>query len=533
MTFMQKIVKISDNPDIGTLNNLVDLVNKNDLSTANKEVKNLTKKYPSSDVLHNISGLIAEKFNNFENAIYHYKSAIKIRPENVDSHFNLGNIYFQSKNYLQAISSFENCLKIDDRIAKAHNNIGLVFIERGKDYQELAINSFKKAIQIDPNFSQSYNNLSAILFKIGKYDEAIFYGKKALELNPCYAQAANNIGNACYEKGLTEKAYKYFKKSIQISPNYPDANWNLSLYYLAKGNFQRGWELFDSRWKTSIFKGQKIEFDKPVWSPSLKSKILIWNEQGIGDEIQFSSVLNEVKKDCEQMHVVADKRLINLFNRSFSDINFIKNDEINTINYDFQIPIASLLKFYRKNKSDFVKNQRKFILSDEYLKNEIRSLISSKSSKILCGLSWLTTNPSNFFKRNLDIVKFFQFLPRDKFSFINLQYGISNNDLIELRNNYGIEIFNFSQINLFQNIDAQAALIDACDVVVSIANSVAHLSSSLNKNTKVILPKVCDWRWGLNGEKSFWYKNTKLYRQKDLSDWDYVYKKISDDLKKL
>ena len=104
---MQQMVKISDNPDIETLNYLVDLVNKNDLSTANNKVKNLTKKYPSSDVLHNISGLIAEKFNNFENAIYHYKSAIKIRPENVDSHFNLGNIYFQSKNYLQAISSFE------------------------------------------------------------------------------------------------------------------------------------------------------------------------------------------------------------------------------------------------------------------------------------------------------------------------------------------------------------------------------------------------------------------------------------------
>ena len=399
MTFMQNTVKMSDNPDVETLNYLLDSVNNNDLSTANNEVKDLIKKYPSSDVLHNISGLIAEKFNNFENAIYHYKSAIKIRPENVDSHFNLGNIYFKSKSYLQAISAFENCLKIVDRIAKAHNNIGLVFIERGKDYQELAINSFKKAIQVDPNFFQSYSNLSAILFQIGKYDEAICYGKKALELNPCYAQAANNIGNAYYEKGLTEKAYKYFKKSIQISPNYPDANWNLSLYYLAKGNFEKGWELFDSRWKTSIFRGKKLDFDKPVWSPSSKSNILIWNEQGIGDEIQFSSILNEVKKDCEQMHVVVDERLINLFNRSFSGINFIKKDEINTINYDFQIPIASLLKFYRKNKSDFVKNQRKFILSDEYLKNEIRSLISSKSSKILCGLSWLTTNPSNFFKK--------------------------------------------------------------------------------------------------------------------------------------
>ena len=82
---------------------------------------------------------------------------------------------------------------------------------------------------------------------------------------------------------------------------------------------------------------------------------MIWNEQGIGDEIQFSSILDEVRKDCEQMHVVADERLINLFNRSFSDINFIKKDEINTINYDFQIPIASLLKFYRKIKVTLLK----------------------------------------------------------------------------------------------------------------------------------------------------------------------------------
>ena len=164
----------------------MNLVNDNDLSTANNKVKDLTKKYPSSDVLHNISGLIAEKLIILKMLF----TIIKVQsssPENVDSHFNLGNIYFQSKNYLQAISSFENCLKIDDSIAKAHNNIGLVFIERGKDYQELAINSFKKAIQIDPNFFQSYSNLSAILFEIGKYDEAIFYGKSFRD-KPCYAK---------------------------------------------------------------------------------------------------------------------------------------------------------------------------------------------------------------------------------------------------------------------------------------------------------------------------------------------------------
>ena len=99
-------------------------------------------------------------------------------------------------------------------------------------------------------------------------------------------------------------------------PNYPDANWNLSLYYLAKGNFEKvgNYSIQDGKLQ---FLEEKKEFDKPVWSPSLRSNILIWNEQGIGDEIQFSSVLNEVKKDCEQMHVVVDERLINLLTDLF------------------------------------------------------------------------------------------------------------------------------------------------------------------------------------------------------------------------
>ena len=132
---MQQMIKISDNPDIETLKYLVDLVNKNDLSTANNKVKNLTKKYPSSDVLHNISGLIAEKFNNFENAIYHYKSAIKIRPENVDSHFNLGNILKASSKLDEALYNLKKAKEHRMDPEKCLAVMGQVLLDQGKHHE--------------------------------------------------------------------------------------------------------------------------------------------------------------------------------------------------------------------------------------------------------------------------------------------------------------------------------------------------------------------------------------------------------------
>ena len=51
-----------------------------------------------------------------------------------------------------------------------------------------------------------------------------------------------------------------------------------------------------------------------------KENLLILREQGIGEEILFSSVYQEIIRKFENIKIEADKRLVSIFNRSFEKI---------------------------------------------------------------------------------------------------------------------------------------------------------------------------------------------------------------------
>ena len=88
-------------------------------------------------------------------------------------------------------------------------------------------------------------------------------------------------------------------------------------------------------------------------------------------------------------------------------------------------------------------------------------------------------------------------------------------------------------IDLYNDIDGLAALITACDCIITIDNLTSHLSGALSKNTKLLLPRIADERWGLDPKKSYLYKNTTLYRQSIFGDWNEPINKIKEDLEYL
>jgi len=99
-----------------------------------------------------------------------------------------------------------------------------------------------------------------------------------------------------------------------------------------------------------------------------------------------------------------------------------------------------------------------------------------------------------------------------------------------LKNETGIEIINIDEIDKFNDIDGLASLISACDLVVSTTNVTVHLSASLGKDTRVLLPINPDARWGIKGKRSYWYKSVQLYRQIYLGDWTHPLNELKDDL---
>ena len=105
--------------------------------------------------------------------------------------------------------------------------------------------------------------------------------------------------------------------------------------------------------------------------------------------------------------------------------------------------------------------------------------------------------------------------------FIDLQYGDTTEERSQISRDHDVEIQRLATIDNKTDINNLAALIDACDVVVTVSNTTAHLSAALGKPTLVLLPWHTPlWYWHLNSMDSRWYPSAVLLRQSTAGNWN-------------
>ena len=140
--------------------------------------------------------------NNFQDAQYYYQKVLKIDPDHINTHNNLGVIFKELKENQKAKECFEKVIKIDPNYAGAHNNLGVIFIEFGENQK--AKECFEKAIEINPNYADAYNNLGAIFQELEEIEKAKECFEKAIAINPDYRVALLNKGKILFLQGEFE-----------------------------------------------------------------------------------------------------------------------------------------------------------------------------------------------------------------------------------------------------------------------------------------------------------------------------------------
>ena len=134
-------------------------------------------------------------------------------------------------------------------------------------------------------------------------------------------------------------------------------------------------------------------------------------------------------------------------------------------------------------------------------------------------------------ERSIDLYSLANALNSPQLSLLNLQYGDVNNEIEDLKRKCNIEIAYEKDLDIFNNVDFLASMIEACDLVISIDNSTIHLSGALGKKTWVLLPKIADWRWGGDTNKSYWYQSLHLFRQTTQNDWSDILQAVQEKVK--
>jgi hypothetical protein len=385
-----------------------------------------------------------------------------------------------------------------------------------------------------PKNAMAHNNLACSYRELKLYEKSVDEHLICLALDPLLAEGYLNLGVTFTHMNNHTEAMNSFERALKIDPEMPEAHWNLGTALLRHAEFRRGWLEYEWRWKLPKFPSPRLQTNLPLWQNADHNiRLLIWGEQGIGDEIMFSSFLEKATLLSNDCTVRIDARLVSLFSRSFPSLKFIpSNEPYDDSNFDCHLPIGSLGNIFF-NTPEKIAN-----LPQAYLKANLEQteLLKSKLHNpkgITCGISWSSKNAKLGSSRSIDLEYLLSTIDCQKIKFINLQYGDVYEEINKAQINTKQNVTTITDINNFSDLDGLASLISACDLVITIDNSTAHLSGALGKPTWILLPANAEWRWLSNGDTSYWYHHVKLFRQRVEGEWHDPMRALNACLKEL
>ncbi len=307
-----------------------------------------------------------------------------------------------------------------------------------------------------------------------------------------------------------------YRHCLRLDATDGRAKFYLSLASLSLGDFDQGTRFYPHRLPPE----QAARFASVApWSPDApRGRVLIWAEQGIGDEVMFLQLLHLAEELDFAFTVECDPRLISLFRANFPDIAFVaRNGPIDAGAFDYQVAMGDLLGFFHRPL-------REGRLWRPSLVPVPRADVAARVAQVkrgrkLVGLSWFSVNEEYGLRRTVPVETLCRALDPKRHAIAILQYLPQDEDLATLRDR-GFDCI--ADVDGFNDIEAVMALIGACDAVVSIDNSVAHFAGAVGVETHLLLPALPNWRWGVSGERSYWYPNMRLHRRAPGIGWDGV-----------
>ncbi len=184
-------------------------------------------------IAHNYLGNVLVGQGRVDEAIAHYREALRIDPAYVGAHSNLGNVLAGQGWADEAIAQYREALQLDPTYAVAHNNLGNSLAGQGK--ADEAIAQYREALRIDPTYVDAHFDLGNALFRQGRVEEALAEYREALRINPTYAAAHYNLGLALFRRGKSEEAIAQYREALRINPSDADAHTDLGNALLQQG----------------------------------------------------------------------------------------------------------------------------------------------------------------------------------------------------------------------------------------------------------------------------------------------------------
>lgn len=465
-----------------------------------------------------------------------------------------GEAYLRSEQFESALSDYAKVVEADSKNILALNNFSLALIRCGKPHEAKDVIAYVH--ELDPKNFPAFINLGNIHQALGEYKEAVNSALQAVQLDPKAALAYLNLGSALGSLGLIEDSkqaflmaefldpnsiltkinlaqieeklgnranakliYEQVLNMIHITPLEADlVKYYLSYIYLIEGDLERGWIYYDLGFSallpaSSLRSNRK--FSQPKWQgQTVTGTLLIWREQGLGDEILFSTCLGDLHDLNLDIILECDPRLIGIYQRTYPKFR-VRQESINIDftpqfnDFDYQIAIGSLPRYFRRKIGEF---DSKPYLWQPLTQSVVlvKERLAPHNNKILIGVCWRSAKLSTERNSNYTALKdWASLLSNPNYQFVNLLHGDCEAEINEVEQLLNIKILRWKDINLKDDLETVLALTSQLDCVVSIGSAVSVIAASAGVNTLVLLQR--SWVLLGNSENYPWYPNVKAF----------------------
>lgn len=436
-----------------------------------------------------------------------YRDLLRERPDSLPIRNNLANLLRALHRAEEGLRVIEPAMAAGRGDANLLTTYGLCALECGD--LEAARRAFEEALSVQPEHGEARANLGELLLLAGDRETGI----------STLMEAMRNLAPAARAQAEVNLAYAHF----------------------LDGDWQAGWTAFESRFAAlPPTERPPRPFGQPRWQGEpLDGKLLVWGEQGVGDEIIYAGMLADAADRVPGCVLECEPRLAPLLARSFPEVEVLSRADppaprLAAPDLVAQIPIASLGALFRKGVEDFPRRPA-YLRADPDLRAVLRERYRSFGEGPLVGLSWRSVNARAGPAKSLSLEGLVSILGARPAVFVNLQYGDVAAEIGRFRDSSGIEVIADPAVDQMRDMDAFAAQVAAMDLVVSVSNTAAHVAGGLGRPVWTMVPAGpgLRWYWGREGAACPWYPTMRLYRQPAPGRWQEVVDAVAGDFRDL
>jgi tetratricopeptide (TPR) repeat protein len=483
-----------------------------------------------------------------------YRKALALQPHYAEAWSNFGGLLGALGRWHDAVSAYRKGVAADGRLAPIWSNLCNALCTVG-EYVE-AEQAGRKAVQLDPQFAPAWVNLARALqgtkqhaeaceacrraidaapqladawaglgnalMGMRRFDRAIEAYENSIALRPDSAHVHANLGVALRRAGSSTPALRSLRRALELDPANGFASWNLANALLEKGELESGWQHYESRWRCPDAPPRRFA-DKGAWPA--RGRLLIWGEQGVGDEILYAGMAAEIAAAGVDVTLESDARLAPLFQRSFAGLTVCARrdpPELLAERFDAIVASGALGARLRSSWGDFPKHSG-YLMADPARAARYRRALQALSprSSLIVGIAWRSRNPELGAEKSAPLSEWRALLEVPGVTFVNLQYGAVESECAQAEQRYGVRIVRLPEPDLQDDLDGLAALQSACDLIVSTSNVTAHLAGALGRHAWILLPQRIGrlWYWFHDRADSPWYPSLALITQSRDGDW--------------